>query len=106
MRITLQYPKYTGPRGEAFAALRTPIDEGDCVRDGDRYYFEIQAGGNYETITVSEIYNEKIDAMSAIQMFRDAGMQFEFVDKTATDVKHVHIEAPTVTASGSSEAPV
>lgn len=49
---------------------------------GGTFYFEIQSGGNYETITVSEIYLSKEAAMFAIDMFRHAGMEFEFIDET------------------------
>jgi uncharacterized protein YegP (UPF0339 family) len=49
----------------------------------ERFYFEIQADGNWETLTTSEVYNDKDSALSTINAFADAGLEFEFVDETA-----------------------
>lgn len=50
-----------------------------------RFYFEIQADGNHETLTHSEVYETHRSAMEAIGLFEAAGMRFEFVDETLPD---------------------
>ena len=75
MRIKLQHAHTTDHGGD------------DPAKDYEReivsgFYFEIQADGNHETLTVSEIYNSRIDAVAAINMFTEAGLEFEFVDET------------------------
>lgn len=69
MRIKLQHAHYTAP------------DESENV-DREGFYFEIQADGNYETLCTSEIYNDRRDALLAIDAFRRAGLNFSLNDLT------------------------
>jgi uncharacterized protein YegP (UPF0339 family) len=45
-------------------------------------YFEIQASGNYETLTTSETYKEKSDALHAIDLIKKEAASADIVDDT------------------------
>jgi uncharacterized protein YegP (UPF0339 family) len=48
----------------------------------DQYYFEIQAGGNYETLATSETYIRKVDARAAIDLIKAGAATADVVDAT------------------------
>lgn len=63
MIIKLQHPHHTSTDGETLPFL-----------DTERFYFEIQADGNYETIATSEIYESREAAEHAIALITSADM--------------------------------
>lgn len=46
------------------------------------FYFEIQAGGNYETLATSETYVSKSDAQHAIDLIKADAATATVVDET------------------------
>ena len=45
-------------------------------------YFEVQAGGNFETLATSETYRNKSDAIAAIDRIRRGAGGADVVDNT------------------------
>lgn len=64
MIIKLQHPRYWDG----------VLDSGEYVVDTERFYFEIQAEGNYATIATSEIYESREAAEHAIALITSADM--------------------------------
>ncbi len=46
-----------------------------------QYYFEIQSGGNYETLATSETYRTKEAAEEAVKKIKDEAAAAEVVDR-------------------------
>lgn len=73
MIIKLQHPRRRLVSGELYVPSE-PGDVSGIPLDTDRFYFELQAEGNHETIATSEIYNSRQAAEHAIALITSADM--------------------------------